>query len=158
MRYARRVRKLLILLGLVALLATGCGGGGGSESKPLTKAEYQAQLEQTAKEIGDKVGKTQKDIDKMTDAELKQFTDVVHEFADKLEEINPPAEVANLHKRLVQAMNDLADEFPDTAKKLKAAKGPGEGIKIVFGTKAIGELVRLGYEFKSKGYDLTLTG
>ncbi len=64
----------------------------------------------------------------MTDAELSQFTDVVHEFADELEKINPPAEVADLHKQLVQAMNDLADEFPDVAKKLKATKDPSEAI------------------------------
>ena len=153
------MRKLLILLGLVALLAAGCGGGGSSsESKPLTKAEYQAQLEQTAKEIGDKVGKTQSDIAKMTDADLKQFTDVVHEFADALAKINPPAEVADLHKQLVQAMNDLADEFPDVAKKLKATKDPSEAIGLLFGMKAIGELIKLGNDFKAKGYDLNLNG
>jgi hypothetical protein len=152
------VRKLLIPLGLVALLAAGCGGGGGNESKPLTKAEYQAQLEQTAKEVGDKVGKTQSDIDKMTDAELKQFTDVVHEFADRLDEINPPTEVAGEHKRLVQAMNDLADEFPDAARKLKGTKDASEAIGILFGMKAIGELVQLGNDFKAKGYDLKLNG
>ena len=160
MRYARHVRKLLILLGLVAVLVAGCGGGSSSssESKPLTKQEYQAQLEQTAKEIGDKVGKTQNDIGKMSDADLKQFTDVVHEFADRLDEINPPTEVAGEHKRLVQAMNDLGDEFPDVAKKLKTTKDPSEAISLLFGMKAIGELIKLGNDFKAKGYNLKLNG
>jgi hypothetical protein len=153
------VRKLLILLSLVALLAAGCGGGGSSsESKPLTKQEYQAQLEQTAKEIGDKVGKTQNDIGKMSDADLKQFADVVHEFADRLDKINPPTEVAGEHKRLVQAMNDLGDEFPDVAKKLKTTKDPSEAISLLFGMKAIGELIKLGSDFKAKGYNLKLNG
>ena len=152
------MRRLLILLGVVALFAAGCGGGGGSESKPLTKEAYQAQLEQTAKEIGDKVGKTQNDIATMTDADLKQFSDVVHEFADALNKINPPTEVADLHKRLVQAMNDLADEFPDAAKKLKGTKDASEAISILFGMKAIGELLKLGNDFKAKGYDLKLNG
>ena len=146
------------MLGLVAILGAGCGGGGSSESKPLTKDEYQAQLEQTAKNIGDKIGKTQNDIDKMTDAELNQFTDVVHEFADELQKINPPAEVAVLHTRLVQAMNDLADEFPGAAKKLKGTKDASEAISILFGMKAIGELIKLGNDFKAKGYDLKLNG
>ena len=83
------MRKLLILLGRSHCSRPAAAAAGGSESKPLTKAEYQAKLEQTAKEIGDKVGKTQNDIDKMTDADLKQFTDVVHEFADKLEQDQP---------------------------------------------------------------------
>src|SRR3954469_6796644 len=122
------MRKLLILLGVVALLAAGCGGGGGGGSgrKPLTKEEYQAQLKQTAKEIGDKIGKTHNDIDKMTDAELKQFTATVDEFADELAKIDPPEEVAALHARLVQAMRDLGDEFPEVARKLKATKDPSE--------------------------------
>ena len=153
------MRKLLILAGMVALLAAGCGGGSSSnESKPLTKEAYQAQLAQTAKEIGDKVGKTQNDIAKMTDADLTQFSGVVHEFAAELDKINPPTEVADLHKQLVQAMNDLADEFPDVAKKLKATKDPSEAIGLLFGMKAIGELVKLGDDFKAKGYDLKLNG
>ena len=94
----------------------------------------------------------------MTDADLSQFADVVHEFADELDKINPPAEVADLHKQLVQAMNDLADEFPDVAKKLKATKDPSEAIGLLFGMKAIGELVKLGNDFKAKGYDLKLNG
>ena len=94
----------------------------------------------------------------MTDADLKQFSDVVHEFADKLDKINPPTEVAGLHKRLVQAMNDLGDEFPDAAKKLKGTKDASEAISILFGMKAIGELIKLGNDFKAKGYDLKLNG
>ena len=152
------MRKLLIVLGLVALLAAGCGGGGSSESKPLTKEAYQAQLEQTAKEIGAKVSKTQNDIATMSDADLKQFAGVVHEFADELDKINPPTEVADLHARLVQAMNDLADEFPDAARKLKGTKDASEQLAIFFGMKAIGELFKLGNDFKAKGYNLKLTG
>jgi hypothetical protein len=94
----------------------------------------------------------------MSDADLKQFTDVVHEFADRLDKINPPTEVAGEHKRLVQAMNDLGDEFPDVAKKLKTTKDPSEAISLLFGMKAIGELIKLGSDFKAKGYNLKLNG
>ena len=55
--------RLLILLGL-GRAARGRlwrrqAAAAAARASPLTKQEYQAQLEQTAKEIGDKVGKTQ---------------------------------------------------------------------------------------------------
>ena len=126
------MRKLLILLGVVALLGAGCGGGGsdsnkGTESKPLTKQAYQAKLAQTAKEIGAQIDQTQSDIDKMTEDDLNQFSDVVHRFADRLAQIHAPEEIADLHGRLVQAMNHLADEFPEVARKLQGNEGPGRG-------------------------------
>ena len=62
------MRKLVILLAAVAVLAAGCGGGSSSSSKPLTKEEYQAKLESTAKEIADQIGTKQSNIDKMSAA------------------------------------------------------------------------------------------
>jgi hypothetical protein len=153
------VRKLLFLFAAVAVLAVGCGGGGSSSSsKPLTKEEYQAKLESTAKEIGKQLGSSQSDIAKMTSDDLKKFTAALHTFADKLQEIDPPAAVKKLHADLVRAINDIADEFPDIAAKLKATKDPSAAITILFGAKGIQELVKLGTEFKKAGYDLNLNG
>ena len=131
-----------------------------SESKPLTKAEYQAQLEQTAKEIGDQLGKTQNDIDKTTDAELNQFSqEGVDEFADELEKMNPPDEVAHAHKRLMQAMRELGDEFPEDLQEGEGApRTPSGGDRLLFGTPAIRRADQAQQEFKAKGYDLNLNG
>ena len=114
------MRKLLILLGVIALVGVGCGSGSGSESKPLTKEAYQAQLAQTAREIGDKVGKTQNDIATMSDADLKQFSDVVHEFADELDKINPPTGLT--HQAAGAGDERFGDEFPAAAKKPKGTR------------------------------------
>ena len=63
-----------------------------------------------------------------------------------------------LHADLVQAMDDLGDEFPDIAKKLnaerrtRAPRSPPSSAR-----KAIQELIKVGNEFKAKGYNLNLT-
>jgi hypothetical protein len=155
------VRRALILLAL-ALVAAGCGGGGGGGSAkgtPLTKAEYQAKLEQTSKDIARELGGPQQsDISKLTDKDVRQLVDALHSFADRLSAIEPPAEVADLHAQLIQAMNDVGDEFPDIAKKLKATKDPSAAIAALFGAKGVQELIKVGDAFKKKGYNLDLNG
>jgi len=159
------VRRLLILLAAVTLLAAGCGGGGSGGSttppsaKPLTKAAYQAKLASTAKEIGQQLGGPKnQDFSKMTAKDVQAFVDAMHAFTAKLGQITPPAEVAGLHRQLIAALNDFADEFPGIAEKLKATKDPSTAIAALFGAKGIQELVKLGNEFKKKGYNLNLNG
>jgi hypothetical protein len=166
MRYRPGVRRLLILFAAVALLA-GCGGGGGGQGTkasgpsgpPLTKTSYQAKLKSISKQIGDSIGSSassgkiaKKDVDKLVKA--------LHAFAGRLREVNPPADVRDLHAQLIQAMDDLGDEFPGLARKLNnsSKKDPGEAIKALFGNHAVQELIKVGNGFKKKGYDLNLNG
>jgi hypothetical protein len=160
------MRRLLVLLAAVGLLAAGCGGGGGSEGgttttptgPPLTKAAYQAKLKQISTDISKSIGKTsssgkipREDVDKLVTA--------FHTFADRLGEVNPPAAVKALHARLITTMDELGDEFPDIADKLnRPGKDPSAAISALFGAKAIQDLIKLGNEFKAKGYDLDLNG
>ena len=153
------MRRFLILLAAVALVAAGCGGGGSSSSKPLTKAAYQAKLAATAKEIGQQLGGPKnQDFSKMTDKDVQAFVGAMHSFTTKLKQITPPTEVAGLHRQLIAALNDFADEFPGIAKQLKTTKDPSTAIAALFGAKGIQELVKLGDEFKKKGYNLNLNG
>jgi hypothetical protein len=158
----RPVRRLVVLLAAIGLLAAGCGGGSSSSSTttgtgpPLTKAEYQKKLAQTSAEISAKLGSTGNDIDKMTTEELGKLTAALHEFADRIRAINPPAAVKELNARLATAMDEIGDEFPGIASRLKKTKDPSEAITIFFGAKGFQELIALGQEFKDKGYDLSL--
>lgn len=155
------MRRLLILCAALGLLAAGCGGGGGgasTESKPLTKAEYQAKLQQTATEVANKLGDSSKDIDKMSSKDLDQLSAGLHEFADRIRAIHPPDEVKQLNADLASAMDDIGDEFPDIARRLKETKDPSAAIGILFGAKGFQELIKLGQEFKAKGYKLDLNG
>jgi hypothetical protein len=159
------VRKLIVLLGAVGLLVAGCGGGGGSAGgtttaptgPPLTKAAYQAKLHQISTDIANSIGKTsntgnipKEDVDKL----VKAF----HTFADRLAEVNPPPAVKAIHTRLVTTMRELGDDFPDIADKMnKAGKDPPQAIQALLGSRAIQALIRIGNEFKAKGYNLNLS-
>jgi hypothetical protein len=159
------VRRLMFVLAAAAVLLAGCGGGGGGDGgavtpsgPPLTKAEYQAKLEQIAKNVATGLGSTNssKGISK---ADVDKFVKALHSFADRLAEVKPPAEIKALHARLISVMNDLGDEFPSIADKLNKAKDdPSAAIAALFGARSIQELTKLGTEFKAKGYDLSLNG
>jgi hypothetical protein len=158
------MRRLLILFAAIGLLAAGCGGGGGGGSSsnasgpPLTKSQYQAKLHQISSEISKSVGATTSSGE-IRDQDVGKLQRAFHQFADRLREVNPPAEVKSLHDRLANALDDLGDAFPALAKKLNAAKNDPEGaVKALFGAKPIQELIKLGQEFKAKGYNLNLNG
>jgi hypothetical protein len=155
------VRRLTVLLAAVALLAAGCGGGGKSATEsnpPLTKQQYQAKLTQIESEIQKQLGGSSTSIDKMTDAQGASFVTALHTFASRLQAVNPPPAVASLHRQLIQAVNDLADEFPGLLKKLRGTKDPSAALTTLFGAKAIQEALKLGAEFKKAGYQLNLSG
>jgi hypothetical protein len=158
------MRKGLALFAAVGLLAAGCGDGGGGSAggtttattgPPLTKAAYQAKLRQISRDIANSIGKTsssgnipKEDVDKLVTA--------FHTFGDRLADVNPPPAVKGLHARLITTMNELGDEFPDIAKKANSAKDPGAGLAAFLGAKPIQELIKLGQEFKAKGYIINL--
>lgn len=154
------MRRLLIVFATSTLLLAGCGGGGGAgkpSGAPLTKDQYQAKLKQISKDLTaglrsttSTTGIEKGDVDKLVTA--------LHSFSDQLAQINPPAEIKDLHSRLTGAISDLADEFPGIAATLNSTKDPSAAFAALFGSKGIQELTKLGAEFKAKGYDLNLNG
>ncbi len=153
------VRRLLVLAA-VAMLVAGCGGGGGGKPSgpPLTKQAYQAKLQSISADIAKSIGKTSSS-GKIPKADVDKLVKAFHTFADRLREVNPPAAVKDLHARLITAMQDLGDEFPDIADKLNnSGKDASAAISALFGAHAIQELIKLGNDFKAKGYNLNLNG
>jgi len=164
------VRALIVLLGIVALLAAGCGGGGSSSGTTsgrapattapttplLSKAAYQAKLKRISTEIGNRIGNTSSS-GKIPPADVDKLAAAFHTFSDRLAELNPPAAVKQLHARLIKAMDDLGDEFPRIASSLnKSGKDPSAAITALFGAHAIQELIKIGDDFKKQGYTLDL--
>jgi hypothetical protein len=163
------VRAAIVLLGIVALLAAGCGGGGSSSSSSsgtttvrapatplLSKAAYQAKLKQFSTEIGSRIANTSSS-GKIPKADVDKLAATLHTFSDRLAELNPPPAVRQLHARLIEAMDDLGDEFPRIASSLnKSGKDPSAAITALFGAHAIQELFKIRDQFKKQGYNLDL--
>ena len=159
------VRRLVVILAAVGLLVAGCGGSSSSKSTtrtepsgpPLTKAAYQAKLKQIATEISNEIGKTSSSGKQIPKEDVDKLVKAFHEFADRLAAVNPPAAVGQIHADLVKTMNDLGDSFPAIAKQLNSSgKDPSAAITALFGAKAIKELIKVGNDFKAKGYKLDL--
>jgi hypothetical protein len=160
------VRRLAVLLAALGLLVAGCGGGSSSKGTtttapagpPLTKAAYQAKLRQIAVQISNEIGKTSSSGKSIPKEDVDKLVKAFHEFADRLAAVNPPAAVKEIHADLIKTMNDLGDTFPAIAKQLSSSgKDPSAAINALFGAKAIQELVKVGKEFKQKGYNLDLS-
>ena len=159
------VRRLVVILAAVGLLVAGCGGGSSNKSTtttgpsgpPLTKAAYQAKLKQIASEISNEIGKTSSSGKQIPKEDVDKLVKAFHEFAARLAAVNPPAAVEQIHADLVKTMNDLGDSFPAIAKQLNSSgKDPSAAITALFGAKAIQELIKVGNDFKAKGYKLDL--
>lgn len=159
------VRRLVVILATMSLLVAGCGGSNSSKSTtttgpsgpPLTKAAYQAKLKQIATEISNEIGKTSSSGKQIPKEDVDKLVKAFHEFAARLAVLNPPAAVEQIHADLVKTMNDLGDSFPAIAKQLNSSgKDPSAAITALFGAKAIQELIKVGNDFKAKGYKLDL--
>jgi hypothetical protein len=151
------VRRAVLLVVALVLLAAGCGGGGGNEeaSKPLTKAQYRAKLQQLSNEVGAELRQSVGASTTLKQSDVPKLQKSLRSLAGKLDAVTPPANVADLHTRLIAAVRDFADELPSLAKSLEQAKDPSAAIAAVFGAKPIEALIQLQQAFKDKGYDIS---
>jgi hypothetical protein len=157
------VRRLVVVLAAVSLVLAGCGGGGGSKTstKPLTKTEYQAKLEQIAKDISARLKATTSGAKTPTKQDLAAAKKAILGFADELEQVSPPAEVAKAHQDLITGMRRLGNDLEGIFKKVDEAakaKDPSAALTALFGAPAIQLLLKAQQEFKAKGYNLNLNG
>jgi hypothetical protein len=153
------VRKAALLVVVaIGVLTAGCGGGGGgakSTSPPLTKAQYQAKLQQLSNQVGAELRQSIGASTKLKKSEIPKLQDALRSFAGKVEALNPPQAVADLHMRLVAGMRDLADDLPKLVDAVNKAKDASAAIAALFGAKSIQALIKLQQEYKDKGYDIS---
>ena len=153
---ARRVVVVLAALGL--LTAAGCGGGGGggeSSGPPLTKAQYQAKLQQFSNEVGAEVRQSIGTSTKLKESDIPKLQDSLRSFATKIAALNPPTDVKDLHTHLVAAVRGLADDLPKITGQVNKAQDASAAIAALFGAKSIQALIKLQQEYKDKGYDIS---
>jgi hypothetical protein len=152
------VPRLIVLLAAVGLLTAGCGGGGGSgesSSPPLTKAQYQAKLQQLSNEVGAQLRQSIGASTKLKESDIPKLQASLRSFAGKVAALSPPAPVEDLHTRLVAAVRSLADDLPKLLETVNTAQDPSAAIAALFGAKPIQALISLQQAYKDKGYDIS---
>ena len=149
------MRRAVVLVIALALLA-GCGGGGNDEaSKPLTKAQYQTQLQQLSNDVGAELRRSIGASTTLKKSDVPKLQRSLRSFARRVDALNPPMDVQDLHTRLVAAMRGLADDLPSIVSTIDNAKDPSAAIAALFGAKSIQSLIQLQQAYKDKGYDIS---
>ena len=153
------MRRVIVVLAAVAVLAAGCGGGGGSSkssSPPLTKAQYQAKLQQLSNEVGAELRQSiGASTTTLKQSDIPKLQDSLRSFAGKVAALSPPVAVEDLNTRLVAAVRGLADDLPKLLATVNKTQDPSAAIAALFGAKPIQALITLQQAYKDKGYDIS---
>jgi len=117
----RRLIGLLALGGLLAVMASGCGGG---SSKPLDKAAYEKQMRAVGADLTKSLNALTASTGSATKAAAALVALQTHlRTAEKeLGSITPPVNVKTQHADLVTALGEFADELDPVITQLKAGK------------------------------------
>jgi hypothetical protein len=154
---AGSTRRVVVVLAAVGLLGAGCGGGGSTESSspPLSKAQYQAKLQELSNQVGSELRQSVGASTTLKESDIPKLQDSLRSVAGKVAALTPPAAVDDLHTRLVAAMRSLADDLPKLADEVNKAKDPSAAIAALFGAESIQTLIKLQQAYKDKGYDIS---
>ena len=101
-------RAFVILLAVVALVATSCG----SKPKAVTKAQYEAELQTLGHDLTQAGSAIGKHIDIAGfNQDISDFQDHLRRAAQDLHGVKPPANAQAANKRLADSFDELADDF-----------------------------------------------
>jgi hypothetical protein len=111
----------MVLVAVVALAFAGCGGGGGSSGggDRLSKSEYEHEMQGIGKDLqeassGVDLSDT-KDLDSVADT-VGKFKTKLEDAADKVDNLNPPADAEEDNNKIADALHAFADEFGNMEK------------------------------------------
>jgi hypothetical protein len=143
--------SLLLVACTAALVATGCG----SKPKPVTKAQYEQQLQR----LGDDLVSTGSQIGQHLDIasfneDISNFQDHLRDASKELEGVEPPPNAQEPNEHLADAFHDLADAL-DAVKdaRRESVRQAGKAFAVARtsaparqGRSAVRQLRRRGYE------------
>ena len=144
------MRRLVVGLVVLALVLAGCGGsksGSGTTTgsttiaepsgPPLSKAAYQAKLQATAKDIAAKLQASSSGSKTPSKADLEATKKALSDFADELEQVNPPPAVKQAHLLLIRALRQFSNDLEGIFANVSKAKDASAAIAALFGAPAV---------------------
>ena len=143
-------RASLLLIVAVALIAAGCG----SKPKPVTKAQYDQQLQRLGNDLVDAGSKIGQHLDIASfNEDIANFQDHLRSASKELKGVLPPANAQGPNQRLADAFHDLADalepvkdarreSLPEAGKAFAVARNSAPARQ---GRAAVRQLSRRGY-------------
>jgi hypothetical protein len=149
-------RAVVLLAAVLALAATGCG----SKPKPVTKAQYEAELQTLGQDLtraGSAIGR-HIDIAGFNQ-DIASFQDHLRAAAKDLHGVKPPANAEAANKRLADSFDELADDFePVKDARRKSIVEAGKAADIVRKSAAVKNGRAAIDDLKASGYDVGAMG
>jgi uncharacterized membrane protein len=158
------VRKSAILLAclLGVVVMAGCGGGGGGAGgEPLSKEDYEQEMQALQTDLSASANELQQafsdpqDVDAMSEG-LNDAADLLDEASQSLGDISPPEDVADAHQVMVDQSAAAAvklREFADTVANASLAELQ-ESLTEFQNIEEFTELQTAVSEIQAKGYDI----
>jgi hypothetical protein len=148
-----RVIALLAVVGASLLLA-GCGGNGGGGGTPLSKAEYESQMQSIGDDLGAALDTSGASGSASAAAEsVRKAQTALREGATKLEEITPPEDVSEEHAQLIDGVRTFADQLDEVLTKLD--EGDLTALASLATLDGIQEIQTASNAITNKGYDIS---
>ncbi|MET0937706.1 MAG: hypothetical protein ABWY51_00600 [Gaiellaceae bacterium] len=150
---------LACLLGVVVM--SGCGGGDGGAGEPLSKEDYEQQMQALQADLGASADELQQafsdpqDVEAMSEG-LNDAAGLLDEASSSLDDISPPEEVADAHQKMVDASAAAAvklREFADTVANASLAELQ-ESLGEFQNIAEFAELQSAVTEIQAKGYSI----
>ena len=151
---------LACLLGVVVMAGCG-GGGGGGGGEPLSKEDYEQEMQALQTDLSASANELQQafsdpqDVDAMSEG-LNDAADLLDEASQSLGDISPPEDVADAHQVLVDQSAAAAvklREFADTVANASLAELQ-ESLAEFQNIEEFTELQTAVSEIQAKGYDI----
>lgn len=146
----RRAIALLGVVGMAALLVTGCGSSG---PKPLSKADYVKQMTVIGKTLSTSLNTLgSATTAKSAATSLAKVQTDIRAAVTKLDAITPPKDVKDAHEQLSKAVAEFADELGPVITKLKA--GNLQALQSVTTLKGLTDIQTAAAAITKAGYSI----
>jgi hypothetical protein len=147
------VTRLVALGAVLAVVLSGCGGGGGDGSKPLSKDDYEAQVGTIAVGLTEAIQEVGAATTvKTTVTALQKCQQTFEQAAAKMEAITPPDDIAAEHAALTKAVGEFGEELNTIIGRV--ARGNRLAVAGIQALPALAKIVRSSADIGHKGYDL----
>ena len=153
---------LLAAVMLLGAVAAACGGGGGGGE--LSLEQYFDRVGSIVAGLEERTATLDQPLEQEFDSEAEQiealrdaFTSVrpvFQDFVDDLDDLDPPAEVADAHGELVAGFGDLMGDLEDLIDQLSEVESMAEFSELLLGpdsgfASAIGQLAAVCLQLQS---------
>ena len=147
----------MMLAAVIAIAAAGCGGGGGGGGDRLSKSEYEQEMSSIGKDLqtassGIDLTNTN-DLGKVADS-VAAFKKELEAAANKVDDLNPPADAEEETGKIADALHSFAGEFG----KMEEAARKGNLADLQKAQQAVitegTEAQKAAQALKDKGYNI----